>query len=132
MRLEQVNISDIEVPAVRVTSYMPDEIKHLFSLSVQAAGVLQPVHLLRDNGHLVLVDGLHRLQEARARGETAIEANVAEGDLQADLLQNLATSGLRGRPKNSEMRRVIGVLYPEYGMDAEEIRKRVGLTQEYV
>jgi ParB-like chromosome segregation protein Spo0J len=132
MQIIDVPIDQIEIPEVRVTSYMSEEIAQQFALSVQAAGVMQPLHCLADNGRIILVDGLHRLQEARARGDTTIACVVIPGDLRLALLQNLVTSGLRGRPKASEMRRVVGALEDEYQMDSIAIRKATGLSQDYM
>jgi len=132
MQIEYLSVEAIEVPEVRITSYMTDEVAQQFALSVQAAGVMQPLHCLRDDGHIILVDGLHRLQEARARGDETIACVVIPGDLRVALLQNLVTSGLRGRPKASEMRKVIGALDAEYQMDPIAIRKATGLSQDYI
>ncbi len=132
MQIEHIPVDTIEIPEVRVTSYMTDEVAQQFALSVQAAGVMQPLHCLRDDGHIILVDGLHRLQEARARGDATIACVVIPGDLRTALLQNLVTSGLRGRPKASEMRKVIGALGDEFQMDSIAIRKATGLSQDYI
>ena len=132
MQLLDLPIADIEIPSVRVTSHFPAELLEQFRLSVQSVGVLQPLQVLRDNGRYLLVDGLHRLQEAQARGDTNIPCVIADGSMQDALLQNLLTSGVRGRPKASEMRQVIKALGDEYGMDSVAIRKKTGLSQDYV
>ena len=132
MELLDLPIADIEIPSVRVTSHFPAELLEQFRLSVQTVGVVQPLQVLRDNGHFLLVDGLHRLQEAQARGDTKIPCVIANGSMRDALLQNLLTSGVRGRPKASEMRKVIGALGDEYGMDSIAIRKSTGLSQDYV
>jgi ParB family chromosome partitioning protein len=132
MQLEILDISQIEVPEIRVTSNFPDEVLEQFRLSVATVGVLQPIHVLRDGSRMILVDGLHRIQEAAARGETTIRALVEDGSLRDALVQNLLTSGLKGKPKASELRRVIGVLGEEYGMDSIAIRRATGLSQDYI
>ncbi len=132
MDLRDIPIDQIEIPEVRVTSSFSDEMLAQFRLSTQAVGILQPLHCLADNGRILLVDGLHRLQEAQARGDLTVRCIVVEGTLQDALIQNLLTSGLKGRPKASEMRKVIGALEFNYGMDPVSIRKKTGLSQDYI
>ena len=132
MQIETVPIATIEVPSVRITNYMTEEVASLFALTIQTAGVLQPIHCIRQNGRLLLVDGLHRLQEAQARGDTEINAVIVEGSLQDVLLQNLATSVARGKPKHSDVRRVIQALEEEFQLDSIGIRKKTGLPQDYI
>lgn len=132
MELIEVEISKIEIPDVRVTSSFPEEVLEQFRLSIATVGVIQPIHVLQEGERLILVDGLHRLQEAQGRGETTIKAVVQAGTLKEVLIQNLLTSGLHGKPKASELRKVIASLTVDYGMDSIEIRRKTGLSQDYI
>lgn len=132
MQIEQIPLDQILIPEVRVTSYMPEETAAEFRLSVATTGVMEPLKVRRDGGRYILVNGLHRLQEAQARGDATIACAVEDGNLQDVLLENLVTSGLRGKPKASEMRKVIGALEADYAMDPIAIRKKTGLSQEYI
>jgi ParB-like chromosome segregation protein Spo0J len=129
VQIEQLSVTEIQVPPIRITSHMDDELQHDFELSVQTAGILQPLHVMRSEGTLWLIDGLHRLQQAKARGGATVPCVVVEGSYRDAVLQNLATSWLHGRPKNSELRQVIKHLFEELGMDVLEIRQRLGISQ---
>lgn len=129
MQIEQIPVGEIQVPPVRITSHMDDELQHDFELSIQTAGILQPLHVMRSDGALWLIDGLHRLQQAKARGEATVPCVVVDGSYRDAVLQNLATSWLHGRPKNSELRQVIKHLEEELGLDVLEMRQRLGISQ---
>ena len=68
-----------------------------------------------------VVDGLHRVEEARRRGETTISAVIREGTATEALLQNLVLNRVRGKVKASEMVAVIGALWKDHGMDSDQI-----------
>lgn len=132
MQIVDLPLSLIRIPDVRITSHMPPEIAEQFRSSVQAAGVLEPLLVVREGETYYLVNGLHRLQEAAVRGDATIPSAILDGTLREVLLWNLVTSGLHGRPKASEVRHVVRALEDEYAMDLVALRKATGLTEDYL
>ena len=132
MPLVDLPIDSIRIPDVRLTSRMPADLAEQFRSSVATAGVLEPLHVVQVGDQYVLVNGLHRLQEAQARGDGTIPCVVVPGTLQDVLLRNLQTSGLQGRPPASEVRQVLRVLEEEQGLDLRAIRRLTGLTEGYL
>jgi len=132
MKLRTVDPRKIQVPEVRVTSSFDGEILAMFKRSIQELGILEPPLVVQVNSDLVLVDGLHRLQEAVARGDQSVQVVVMEGEMQDVLLHNLQLSQLRGRTKASELVAVIEALWKEYNIDSDEISRRTGLSRERV
>ena len=132
MQIIELPLNLIRVPDVRITSHMPPEIAEQFRSSVQAAGVLEPLLVVREGETYYLVNGLHRLQEASVRGDATVPSAILDGTLREVLLWNLVTSGLHGRPKASEVRHVVRALEDEYAMDLVALRKATGLTEDYL
>lgn len=132
MQIVNLPLSQIRIPDVRITSHMPPEIAEQFRSSVQQAGILEPLLVVREGETFYLVNGLHRLQEAKVRGDATIPSAVLDGTLREVLLWNLVTSGLHGRPKASEVRHVVRALEDEYAMDLVALRKATGLTEDYL
>lgn len=130
--LKRVKPSQIKIPELRVTARFDQETRDLLKQSVKQAGIIAPIIVQSLNEELVLVDGLHRLQDAIEAGDSPIEVAVLEGD-EVDLLcRNLFLDHLRGKPPVSEMVAVIGALYQDYGLDPDQIKERTGLTRDYI
>lgn len=154
MQLLHLPLSCLEVPSVRLTSYMPEEQAAAFRETVGALGVLEalnvciellpfgPDHPTEDllpllahpipGAHYWIVNGRHRAEEATAKGLTTLPCNVYLGDFRQVVMHNLLTTGLQGRPKVSEARKVIDYLENQERMDAVEIRRKTGLPPSYV
>jgi ParB family chromosome partitioning protein len=132
MELLDVPIDSIVVPEVRITNAMDPEMAAEFASAIRVGGVLEPILVYRDSGRLVLVDGLHRLLEAQAAGATTITAAVRDGTLEQVLVANLLTSVARGKPRHSDVRRLVRALEEDLGWDMVRIRQLSGLSQYYV
>lgn len=132
MRVLQVPIAEITVPAVRVTAVYDEELQKLLHDSLEAAGQIQPIILVKLDEGYELVDGLHRLQEAKERGDRTIASVVYGGDSRKALVLNLVSNRLRGKTRASEMVAVIAELVGKYQMDSDAIRKETGLPREYI
>ena len=132
MKLRRVNPSTIKVPEVRVTARFDPEMWELFQGSIKAMGAVAPIICCEVEGELVLVDGLHRLVEARNNGQTKIDVAVIEGDMVEVLTKNIFLDHLRGKTPVSEMVRVIEALWKEYKLDSEQIAAKTGLPRDYV
>ena len=130
--IKKIPIKLIDVPNVRVTSVMPPELEEAFKESVKAQGVVNPILVVPNGDRYILVDCLHRLQEAIANGETEITAVIRPGDYRDVLLWNLTTGKLQGRGKVTDMIRVVKYLRDELGMPLEEIALKTGYKLRYL
>ncbi len=130
--LGELYISDIVIPDIRVTSVMPEDLQEQFKGSIQVQGVLNPVKCVWDGQRIILVDGLHRIMEARNAGHEKVPAVVVPGDLKKCLLENLTTGKLQGRGKVTDMIRTVRYLIEEEGMDTAEVAASTGYKLDYI
>jgi hypothetical protein len=120
------------VPAVRVTARFDEETRQLLRDSIKEIGIIAPVIVQQIGEELVLVDGLHRIEDAIAAGDSPIDVAVLDGDMADLLCRNLFLDHARGKTPVSEMVKVIGVLYSEYQLDPDKIKEKTGLTRDYI
>lgn len=132
MKTISLPIDEVEVPEERVTSYFDQDTYEEFKRTVAQVGVIEPIICVDVEGRYVLVDGLHRLQEAKARGDKTVNMVVIPGEEQDVFLTNLFLNVMRGKTKVAEIRRVIEILADDYKMTADKICKRTGLTKQYI
>jgi len=132
MKTRKVPIIDIMVPETRVTAVYDEELQQILKETMKAMGMVTPVIVIQTPQGYRLVDGLHRLQEKMAAGETTVDAVVYEGEEKDSLLMNLVLNRTRGKTKASEMVKVIGALYQQYGLDPDAIREKTGLNRDYI
>lgn len=71
MKRETFPIDKIYVPAKRRTTLEPAKVEAL-AQSILAEGMKNPILVRADGARFVLVEGLHRLEAAKALGETTI------------------------------------------------------------
>jgi len=131
-QLENLEIKKIVVPEIRVTSVLPEELVEHFKRSIKMLGIVNPIKVICQDGQYILVDGLHRLQEAKDKGEATIPAVIVKGTVKDVLVQNLATGKLQGRGKITDMIKVVRYLYEEEGMGIDEIARSTGYREEYI
>ena len=132
MKLRRVNPHSIKVPEVRVTAHFDEELRERFGESIKAIGQLSPPLVYEVGEELVLCDGLHRLEEAIANGESTVEVAVLPGDMMDVLTKNLVVDHLRGKPYVSEMVTVFRVLYQDYNLDPDQISEKTGYPRNYI
>ncbi len=132
MKLRKVALDLVDIPEVRVTAVYDEEHLKLLKGSLAAMGTVNPIIVVQTGERFQVVDGLHRLQEARERGETAIPAVVYEGDPASDLEMNLVLNRVQGKTKASEMVAVIKELTEKHGRSSDDIADRTGLSRDYV
>jgi ParB/RepB/Spo0J family partition protein len=78
--VQSIPIDLIHVPIKHRKSIDPQRVKNIAE-SILEFGQETPVLLRPDDGHFVLVDGVHRLEACKALGETSIAALVGSPDL---------------------------------------------------
>jgi ParB-like chromosome segregation protein Spo0J len=132
MRHRKVNPDLVNVPDVRVTARFDPETWEQFQASMAELGAIAPIICCEVDGQLVLVDGLHRLLEARRLKQSSIDAVIVPGDMVDVLTRNIFLDHLRGKTPVSEMVKVIEALWKEYGLDSEQIAQKTGMTRDYV
>lgn len=132
MRVLRVALDKLVIPEVRVNAqYSPEELDVLRS-NLATEGQKQPILVVRSGESYIVTDGRHRVDEARTRGDTVIDAIVREGDERTALLENLTQNHMRGRIKATDLVKVIGELTQRYGMDSDAIRAATGWTRDYI
>jgi ParB family chromosome partitioning protein len=129
---EYLPINIIKIPDLRVTAEMPDDLLEQFKESIKKSGIKNPLKILYQNGEYILVDGLHRLIEAKMANQKEVPCVVVKGTLEEALLENLATGKLQGRGKVTDMIKVVKYLHDEKGMSVEEIAARSGYKTDYL
>ena len=132
MKLRNIDPHSIKVPEVRVTAQFDEELYQQFKDSIAAVGSITPPICYEVEGELVLCDGLHRLQEAIASGDSTISVVVIPGDMIDVLTKNIFLDHLRGKTPVSQMVTVIKTLHQEYNLDSDQIREKTGLTRDYI
>jgi len=132
MKIEQINPYDIKIPDVRVTSTWDPDMLEMFKKSVESSGIEQPLYLVKEGKTLWLVDGLHRLEEAKLKGMKTVDCVIREGKFKDVQMKNLMLNRLRGGTKASEMVSVINDLYKNMNVPIDTIVKDTGLKRDYI
>lgn len=132
MKSQSIPIDKVVVPEVRVTSYFDQGVYEEFKRTVAKVGVIEPIIVMERPDGFYLIDGFNRLKEAKAKGDTELQAVVMEGDERDIFLTNLFLNVMRGKTKVDEMRQVIEFLHKTYRMKVDQIALRTGLTRQYI
>jgi ParB-like chromosome segregation protein Spo0J len=132
MKLDRIAVKLCRVPEVRITAVFDEELQKLLRDSLVAMGQVQPIVVTQAGEEFIVVDGAHRLEEARRRGDELIDAVIYAGDAKDALLKNLVLNRLRGKTKASEMVKVMAALGNDYRLGIDEIRDKTGLSRDYI
>ena len=132
MKFRHLKPDEIKVPEVRVTSIWSDEEYEDFASTIAKEGINQPVKCILEDGTFWLVDGLHRLDEARRRGIEKVPVVYKEGALVDALVENLVSNRLRGKTPASDEIRLLKHLRDEYHLEPYMIAEKTGLPRERV
>jgi ParB/RepB/Spo0J family partition protein len=130
-KIIQVPIADVNVPKERVTSVWDPAIAEEFLESVRAKGILEPVTLMRIDGQLWLIDGLHRLEAAEHLKMESIPAYVIEGSLEELLIQNIIRNRQRGKSNPAQEAEVLALLVEKKGFPLEMAAKQMGMSETW-
>jgi len=129
MKFRHLKPDEIQVPEVRVTSLWTDEEYEDFAGTIEKEGIHQPLKCILDEGTYYLVDGLHRLDEAKRTLIEKVPVVYKEGALVDALVENLVSNRLRGKTPASDEIRLIRHLRDEYHMEPWQIAERTGLPR---
>lgn len=132
MRVLRVALDKLVIPEVRVNAQYTPEEADVLRANLATEGQKQPILVVRSGESFIVTDGRHRVEEAKARGDTTIDAIVREGDERSALLENLTQNHMRGKIRATDLVRVIGELTAKHGMDSDAIRAATGWTRDYI
>jgi len=132
MKFRHLKPDEIQIPEVRVTSIWSEEEYEDFANTIKKEGIHQPVKCILEDGKYWLVDGLHRLDEARRRGIEKVPVVYKEGQLVDALVENLVSNRLRGKTPASDEIRLIRHLREVHHMEPYMIAERTGLPRERI
>jgi len=124
--------SEIEVPEVRVTSIWTEEEYAEFQGTIETNGIGVPLKCIKDGDKFILIDGLHRLDEARRLGLKRVPVAYTEGTMVDAMLKNLYLNRMRGKTPASDEVKLIKHLMGDHGMTIAEISKKTGMSQERI
>jgi len=122
----------VTVPKIRITSSWDEETFAMFKESVDGEGVQEPILVLKDKKKYWLIDGYHRLQEAKLHGWETIDSVVVLGTLDEVYTKNLMTTKLQGKAKVTEEIAVVKELYTTHEYTIEKIVKKTGYKRTRV
>lgn len=77
MKREQFEIAKIYVPVKRRATLRPADVEEI-AASILDKGLINPILIRPDGERFVLVEGLHRLEAAKALGETTIAGYLVQ------------------------------------------------------
>jgi ParB-like chromosome segregation protein Spo0J len=77
MKSEPIPIEKIYVPVKRRATLKPATVQEL-AASMLENGLKTPIMVRKDGARYVLIEGLHRLEAARALGETTIAGYLVQ------------------------------------------------------
>jgi len=132
LKVTYVDPKLIQVPDVRITSTWDPELLEMFKGSIESDGIQQPLILIKEGENLILVDGVHRRDEALLQGIPKVPCVIMDGSRRQVMTRNLYMNRLRGGVKASEMIKVIRWLSENQGMNSELIQKETGLKRDYI
>jgi len=132
MKLRHLAPDEIKVPEVRVTSIWSDEEYEDFASTIAKEGIHQPLKCVLEDGVYWLVDGLHRLEEARLHSIEKVPVVYKEGHLVDALVENLVSNRLRGKTPASDEVRLLTHLRDVYHMEPWQIAEKTGLPRERI
>ena len=132
MQTLRIPVAQIKRPKVRVSQEYSPEAAEILKRTTERLGILTPIVVTREGADFVLVDGLHRLDQALTNHEVEVDAVVYDGDGAENLTLNLVLNSVKGRTKASEVVQVIEELTKNHGLDSDAIAARTGLSREYI
>ncbi len=132
MKFRHLKPSEIKVPEVRVTSIWSEEEYEDFASTIKKEGIHQPLKCILEDGTFWLVDGLHRLDEAKLMEIDKVPVVYKEGLLVDALMENLVSNRLRGKTPASDEIKLLRYLRDEHNMEPWQISEKTGLPRERI
>jgi ParB-like chromosome segregation protein Spo0J len=130
IKFRYLDADTIRVPDVRVTSIWSDEEYAEFQRTIATDGIGVPLKCVLDGETWWLIDGLHRLEEAKRLGQKKVPVAYTEGSMVDALLKNLYLNRVRGRTPASDEIKLIQHLLDKYHMSLTDISRKTGMSME--
>jgi ParB family chromosome partitioning protein len=124
----EVDIDNIIIPRDRVTSVFDPDTWQEFLESVKENGIIMPILVMKVNGQLHLIDGLHRIEAAKQLGIRKIKAIIREGDETMLAIENIISARQRGRENKAQTAKVVKLLHDKYGFSWKDIGRKLGMS----
>lgn len=132
IKFKHVDPRVIKIPEVRVTSIWTEEEYAEFQGTIETAGIETPLKCLKEGDTLWLIDGLHRLDEAKRLGLRKVPVAYQEGAYLDAMLKNLYLNRMRGRTPASDEIALIKHLMNDHHLSTSDIAKRTGMSQDLI
>jgi ParB/RepB/Spo0J family partition protein len=130
--IRSVEVDEIEVPELRVTSTVDDHIMAELRESIQKEGILQPLQVIMIGEKKIIVDGLHRLYVAKELGIKKVPCIVYEGTERDLMVRNLVLNRQRGKSNPVHEAQVIRHLLEDEQLTLEEVSGLCNLSPGWV
>jgi ParB/RepB/Spo0J family partition protein len=130
--IQMIDPHDLEIPMVRITSVFDEDIMDMFGRDIDLVGIEQPLLVAKSDGHLWVIDGKNRRDQALLKGIDKVPCLVREMSLPEIQMRNLVSNNLRGRTRPSEEAMVLKDLFDTHKVSIEEIIKRTGMSRDRV
>lgn len=130
-KVEQVEISKINVPRERVTSVFDAALEEELFESIKSQGILEPLSIMKIGNELWLTDGFHRLEIAERLGMKTVPAIVREGTVEDLAIENICRARQRGRSNPAQEAEMIAFLVERRGWSLEAAAKRMGIGEAW-
>lgn len=131
-KIEYIDTSKIDVPSVRITSEFEPDIEEMFGNDIEREGIEQPLLVAKEGEQIWLIDGLHRLQQAKLKDIRKVPCVIREMDLTAIQMRNLMSNRLRGKTKVTEEIKLLKDLFENRGVSIEELVTKTVMRRERV
>lgn len=132
MRFRHLKPDKIQIPEVRVTSTWSEEEYEDFADTIKKEGINQPLKCILEDGVYWLVDGKHRLDEAKQNNIEKVPVVYKEGQLVDALVENLVSNRLRGKTPASDEIKLLRHLRDVYTLEPYQIAEKTGLPRERI
>jgi len=130
--IRHIEIDQILVPELRVTSRVDDHIMEELRESIKKEGILQPLQLAKVGEKLVLEDGLHRLYVAKELGIPKVPCMVHAASERELMIRNLQLNRQRGKSNPVHEAQVISHLLDNEKLTLEEVSALCNLSPGWV
>ena len=131
-KIEYIDTFQIKVPDVRITSDFDPDIEEMFGEDIEKVGIEQPILVGKEGGTLWLIDGLHRLQQAKLQDIRKVPCVIREMNIVNLQMRNLMSNRLRGKTKVSEEIKLLKDLFEKHKISIEELVTKTGMRRERV
>jgi len=129
---KKVSIDDIIVPQERLRSIFDEETLQYLRGSIAKFGIVSPIIVAPGpENKYILVDGEHRLKEAKNQGINEVEVMVCKMSEKEQIMVNILLNVARGRINPMHMARWLRKAH-ELGFSKEELAKMCGKSKSWV